>query len=167
MKRIAIIALLLILTLAAAALAESPDVGDVCPDFELTTVTGESFRLSEQRGKVVFINIWASWCPPCVAEMPEIDALAKAYPDELSVIGVSVDDRMSDVKAFIAEQGFSYPIAMDDANYTVANKLFPTYAVPNSIFIDPNGVVFSIEPGMADYATMEQRFLGAKAHAAE
>ena len=164
-RKLLILALALLM-LGTIALAESAqDVGSQCTDFELTTLTGETFRLSDCRGKVVFINIWATWCPPCVSEMPEIDRLAAAYPDELVVLGVSVDDRMSTVKEFIAEKGYSYAIAMDDASYTVANKLFPTYAIPNSIFIDPNGIVTSIEAGAADYATLERRFLDAKLHA--
>lgn len=164
-RKLMILALALML-LGAMALAESAqDVGSLCPDFELTTLTGETFRLSECRGKVVFINIWATWCPPCVSEMPEINRLAADHADELVVLGVSVDDRVSTVEEFIAEKGFSYLIAMDDANYTIANRLFPTYAIPNSIFIDPNGVVTSIEAGAADYATLERRFLDAKVHA--
>ena len=160
------LALLLIGTLALAE-AAGAQVGDECPDFELTTLTGDTFRLSDCRGKAVFINIWATWCPPCRAEMGDIDRLAATYPDELAVIGVSIDELKSTVEDFIAENGYSYPIAMDDAGYTVSMKIFPSYYIPNSIFIDPNGVVTSIESGSADYDTLEQRFQDALAHGAE
>ena len=160
---------LALLLIGALALAEGSgaQVGDECPDFELTTLSGDTFKLSECRGKVVFINVWATWCPPCRAEMGDIDRLAAAYPDELAVIGVSIDELKSTVDAFIAENGYSYPVAMDDAGYTVSMKIFPSYYIPNSIFIDPNGVVTSIEAGSADYDTLEQRFKDALAHGAE
>lgn len=164
-RKLMILALALLMVGVSSLAEAAPDVGSFCPDFELTTLKGETFRLSENRGKVVFINIWATWCPPCVSEMPEIEKLANAHADELVVLGVSVDDRVSTVEEFLAEKGYTYTIAMDDANYTVANRLFPTYAIPNSIFIDPKGVVTSIEAGAASYATMERRFLDAKLHA--
>lgn len=167
LRRILSLALALLL-IGAMALAEGGvQKGDECPDFELTTLAGETFRLSEQRGKVVFINIWATWCPPCAAEMPDIDRLAASHPDDLAVIGVSVDDLESTVRDFIEEKGYAYPIAMDDAKYTVARELFPTMYIPNSIFIAPNGVVTSIEAGQATYAMLEQRFADAQANAVE
>ena len=178
MKRIlGIIALLLALTLCFSAFAqeapattdapiEPPDVGDVCPDFELETLDGETFRLSDYRGKVVFVNLWATWCPPCVGEMPEIEALSQAYPDDLVVLGVSLDESEEDVRAFVEENGYTYRLAMD-SDGLVGWKIFPTFSIPNSVFIDPNGIVTSIEVGAAPYAVMEGRFEDALANAAE
>ena len=159
--------LLALLLLGAAALAEAPRVGDVCPDFELTTLDGGTFRLSDCRGKVVFVNIWATWCPPCVMEMPEIQRLAEAYPDRLAVIGVSVDELEETARDFVTRLGYTYPFAMDDADHTVALKLFPTFSIPNSIFIDPQGVVTSVKAGAASYFILENRFRDAWEHGGE
>ena len=162
MRHIQIIALILVFALmSAAAMAEKPDpaeVGKVAPDFELETLDGDMFRLSDCLGKVVFLNIWATWCPPCVEEMPDIQALYENYSDDLVVIGVSVDETPEEVRDFIAENGYTYTFAMDTV-YQVSGLLYPTYYIPNSIFIDPKGIVVSMDVGASDYATMEARLL--------
>ena len=161
MKLFKIVALALALLLAGLALAEEnipAKVGQPAPDFELELLNGESFALSEQRGKVVYLNIWATWCPPCVAEMPDIQKLFEAHPDDLVVIGASVDQGSPlDVVQFLADGGYTYQFAMD-ADFNLASVLFPTQGIPESVFIDPNGVVSSIDIGMLTYAQMEQRF---------
>ena len=159
MKKIMKTTVLLVLTLtlvqicASAAFAEA-SVGEVCPDFSLTTLSGETFRLSDYRGKVVFINIWATWCGPCVSEMPDIQRLKDTYSD-LVVLGVSVDDAASIARNFIQKNGYTYTMAMDDNYYTVTGRIFPTYYIPNSIFIDPNGIVTYLASGSMSYNLME------------
>ena len=159
--------LVLILTLvqlcASAAFADT-SVGEVCPDFSLTTLSGETFRLSDYRGKVVFINIWATWCGPCVSEMPDIQRLQDTYSD-LKVLGVSVDDSASTARNFAQKNGYTYTMAMDDNNYTVTWKIFPSNYIPNSIFIDPNGVVTYLNYGSMSYDRMKSLYLSAKANA--
>ena len=170
MKKIMKVTVLLVLVLAlvqicaSQALAEA-SVGDTCPDFSLTTLSGGTFRLSDHRGKVVFINIWATWCPPCVGEMPDIQRLKDTYSD-LVVLGVSVDDSASTARSFIQKNGYTYTMAMDDQYYTVSGRIFPTYAIPNSIFIDPNGVITYLNAGSMSYSRMESLYLSAKANAA-
>ncbi len=159
--------LMALLLLGAAALAEAPQVGDVCPDFELTTLDGGTFRLSECRGKVVFVNIWATWCMPCVMEMPGIQKLAETYPDRLEVIGVSVDDSEESARLLVEKLGYTYTFAMDDPDHTVSLKIFPSFSIPNSIFIDPDGVVTSIKAGAASYFILENRFRDAWEHGGE
>ena len=163
-----LLALALVLTLpcAMAAKAAGPaEVGKPAPDFELTTLDGEVFRLSDQLGKVVFLNIWATWCPPCVAEMPEIQKLADDYPDELVVIGVSCDEGRSEVDAFLEEYGYTYPIAMDEG-YRIAGILYPSYYIPNSIFIAPDGtVVLDANAGPTSTATRMTLTIGSGVNA--
>ena len=164
MKHIRIAAMILMLMLCAAALAETTtaEVGKPAPDFEVQTLDGETFRLSDCRGKVVFLNIWATWCPPCVAEMPDIQALSEAHPEDLVVIGVSMEPEQ-DVRSFVEENGYTYKFAIDDGN--IGGLLYPTYYIPNSIFIDPNGVITFMDAGGADYETMEARYSDALANA--
>ena len=165
MKHIRITAMILVLMLCAAALAEATttaEVGKPAPDFEVQTLDGETFRLSDCRGKVVFLNIWATWCPPCVAEMPDIQALSEAHPEDLVVIGVSMEPEQ-DVRSFVEENGYTYKFAIDDGN--IGGLLYPTYYIPNSIFIDPNGVITFMDAGGADYETMEARYSDALANA--
>lgn len=161
-----LLAMLMLGSLAMAEPAIPAEVGAEAPDFEIKMTDGEIFRLSDHRGKVVFLNIWATWCGPCVSEMPDIEKLANAYPEELVVIGVSCDDDAYDVVKFIQANGYTYNIAVDKT-MEVSGMLYPSYAIPNSIFIDPNGVVTSIEAGAASYEVLEGRFLEAKANAEE
>ncbi len=158
-----VLMLALVLICASAALAET-SVGEVCPDFSLNTLSGGTFRLSDYRGKVVFINIWATWCPPCVSEMPDIQRLKETYSD-LVVLGVSVDDEASTARSFIQKNGYTYTMAMDDDRYTVTGRIFPSYYIPNSIFIDPNGVVTYLDSSSMSYDRMEALYLSAKANA--
>ncbi|MBE5775349.1 MAG: TlpA family protein disulfide reductase [Clostridiales bacterium] len=160
------LAILMIGTCAFAQPLNTPQVGDAAIDFEIKMIDGENFRLSDYRGKVVFLNIWATWCGPCVMEMPAIEQLANAYPEDLVVIGVSCDDREETVKAFVEQQGYTYNFAWD-SNYMVSGLLFPSYAIPNSIFINPDGVITSMEMGAASYEVMEQRYLDSLASAAD
>ncbi len=167
MRRLLIMAFALIFAIACAAQAETAvpaQVGALAPDFEAETLEGGLFRLSDCRGKVVLLNIWATWCPPCVSEMPDIQALSEAYPEDLVVIGVSVDENREDVETFIAENGYTYRFAMDP-DYQISGVLYPTYYIPNSVFIDPKGIVVSIDVGAADYNTLEARFLSILAEA--
>ncbi len=176
MKKIRILSLVLAVMLlgvlgiaeptAAPEQAIPAEVGKLAPDFELELLNGETFKLSEQRGKVVFLNIWATWCGPCVMEMPDIEALSKAYPDDLVVIGVSCDESAEEVQAFLAENQYTYHFAMDQ-NYQISGLLYPSYGIPNSIFIDPNGVITSMEMGSASYEEMERRYLEAKGENAQ
>ena len=167
MKAIRLLTLLLaLLLLAAPAFAEAPtsaQVGREAPDFELTQLNGEVFRLSEHRGEVVLLNVWATWCPPCVGEMPDIQSLSEAYDGELTVIGVSVDDDPAVVEDFIAENGYTYRFAMDTADWLVAGQLYPTAGIPESVFIDKDGIVKRIVIGaFRDYATLEEAYLSAR-----
>ena len=166
MKMTKVLAMIMaILLIGAAAFAQpihTPVVGETAMDFEIKMINGETFRLSDHRGKVVFLNVWATWCGPCVMEMPDIDKLASAYPDDLVVLGVSCDDSEETVKAFVEEQGFAYNFAWD-GTYLVSGLLFPSYAIPNSIFIAPDGTITSMEMGAAPYEVLEQRYLDALA----
>ena len=167
MRRFLMMVLALVVALACAAHAETAapaQVGALAPDFEVETLGGEPFRLSDCRGKVVLLNIWATWCPPCVSEMPDIQALSEAYPEDLVVIGVSVDESRDEVEAFIAENGYTYNFAMDPG-FQISGMLYPTYYIPNSVFIDPKGIVASIDVGAANYNALEARFLSILADA--
>ena len=155
MKKItAVLIAALLALMSLTALAEAAEVGKPAPDFELQTLAGETFKLSEQAGKVVFLNLWATWCPPCVGEIPDIQKLADAHPDDLVVIGASVDRNVEDVKAFVEENKLTYPIAMDEDFNLIAN-LYPSQYIPMSVFITPDGDVTYMDATALPYETME------------
>lgn len=139
--------LVLVLCFATGALASGlPEVGQEAPDFEIELLNGETFRLSEQRGKVVLINIWASWCGPCVAEMPDIDQLAKDYADRLVVIGVNCGEDEQTVADFVSENGYTYNFAADP-EYYISGSLYPSRGIPYTIVVDAEGMITQLHTG--------------------
>ena len=142
-----LILLFVLLCIPSMALAVSiPMVGEEAPDFEVTLLDGEIFRLSEQRGKVVLINIWATWCGPCVAEMPDIDQLAKDYAEDLVVIGVNCGEAEQTIADYVAEKGYSYLFAAD-TDYYISGMLYPTNAIPYTIVVDAEGMITQLHRG--------------------
>ena len=152
MKRIACIVFavagiaLLILSPASCKPASSPEVGSPAPDFTLPTLDGQTVKLSDFKGQPVFINFWATWCPPCLSEMPHIQAV---FDDEASkglvVLAVNVGEEQSTARHFIEQQGYTFPIALD-VDGSIGEK-YRVRAYPTSLFIDPEGVIRSIKVG--------------------
>lgn len=127
-------------------------------DFEVTLLNGRRFRLSAQRGKVVLMNIWATWCPPCREETPELVALYNQYKDRgLVILGVSVDEQgESVVRPFVKEFNISYPIYIDEDN-TVMDKYGPVMGIPTSYLIDKKGYIRYFALGAMTKKELEPR----------
>jgi thiol-disulfide isomerase/thioredoxin len=120
-------------------------VGAEAPDFRLTTVYGESLRLSELRSQAVMVNFWASWCGPCVEEMPIIQAYSENYDPDLIVLGVNADEPRRDVVDFVELNNLSFPILLDPDSRV--QDLYNIRAYPTSFFIDPEGIVRAVHVG--------------------
>ena len=144
---LALVLTLALLTSAALATQLSPVAeGQEASDFEVTLTDGTTFKLSDQRGKAVLVNLWATWCPPCVAEMPDLQKLSEDYAEELVVLGINVGDTAEDAAAFMEENGYTYPMYVD-ADYTLALSMFPSPYIPFTVVIDPNGIVTTLHSG--------------------
>ncbi|MEA2166303.1 MAG: hypothetical protein QOK37_4430 [Thermoanaerobaculia bacterium] len=117
------------------------DVGDAMPAYTATFLDGKPLNLAVEKGNVVFLNVWATWCGPCRFETPELQALQNQYAAAgLKVIGVSVDEGDSEpVKTFVAEQKITYPIAVDPEGRIAT--LVQTTVLPTSLLIDRNGKI--------------------------
>ena len=106
-------------------------------DFTLTDLDGQAWNLKSLHGKVVLVNFWATWCPPCRKEMPDLDALYKRFKDQgFVILGIS-DEDASKVKPFIAQQNYSYPILLDPGDKV--NKLFEFDGIPRTFIYDRDG----------------------------
>ncbi len=133
---------------AAAESYQELTVGDSAPDFTAETVSGNSFTLSEHSGKVVLLNFWATWCGPCVGEMPAFEKLYGEYGEEVAILAVnSMEDTIS-VAQFVADKGYTFPIAFD-AEGAVSMK-YPTDGIPYTLVIGKDGTVKNIYLGAKD-----------------
>lgn len=125
-----------------------PESGPAAPDFELTTLEGDRFRLSEHRGEVVVLNVWATWCPPCRVEIPGFVELQEEYRDEgVTFVGLSVDEEGFDaVGPFAERKGMNYPQL---ASQRVAYRLYgDADSVPRTYLIDKQGRIRYMHVGL-------------------
>jgi len=141
------ILIVLCLSLAAArAVAAEPAIGSVAPSLEATELDGNAFDLDAQRGKVVIVNFWATWCGPCRTEMPALDAFYRAFRGRgLVLIGISVDKWADKAKVAATMKPFSYPAAM--VNEARENEFPRPKVIPTTYIIDREGVLRAIEHG--------------------
>lgn len=137
-------------TASAPATTTSVEVGAAMPEYAATLLDGTPFVLSNERGHVVLVNLWATWCAPCRLEMPDLQALHNRYSARgFKVIGVSVDQGGADtVKSFIAEQKITYPIVLDPDEKMAA--ILNTTVLPVTILVDRNGRIVWRWPGQID-----------------
>jgi len=126
-------------------------------DFKVTLINGDTFQLSTLKGKVVLINIWATWCAPCREETPEFVKLYNKYKNKgLVVLGVSIDkQKESVVRPFMNKYNVNYPIVIDDG--TVMDKYGPTMGIPTSYIIDKEGVLRYFAVGALTQKELEPR----------
>ncbi|MEX0780225.1 MAG: TlpA disulfide reductase family protein [Balneolales bacterium] len=125
------------------------------PDFTLTNMEGEPFTMSEHKGKVIVLNIWATWCPPCREEIPDfVELQDEMRDDDVLFVGVSVDESGWDVvKPFADDYQINYPIVVDDG--TINNLYGPFPGLPTTFFINKVGQVEHVAPGMVNKAMIE------------
>lgn len=128
-------------------------------DFNLTLMDeeGNSISLGDFEGKAIFLNMWATWCPPCIAEMPNINKLYKEMGQEVAFVMVALDDDFETAKDFIARKGFDLPI------YTLLSRrpaMYQSTTVPTTYVISRDGNLMMTHKGMANYNTAKfRRFL--------
>jgi peroxiredoxin len=123
--------------------------GQRAPDFTLSTVYGENWQLSAMRGRAVIINLWATWCNPCVKELPYFQTVAEKYPDDVAVLAIHSDLVTDDVKAFLDKRDFTLPFAVDESG-EVITSLGGSVMLPQTIVIDRRGVITYNQAGSVD-----------------
>lgn len=125
------------------------EVGQLAPDFTLKNTQGENINLAEQRGQIIVINFWASWCGPCRKEMPILQTLHNKYKSlGATVWGVNVEQENQAGKDFLADLTLDFPIFFDDSN-TITAK-YQIEAMPTTVIIDRNGKVRHLFRGYKD-----------------
>ena len=122
---------------AAISKIEADNVRREQADFTLAELGGKTWTLKEQRGKVVLLNFWATWCPPCRKEMPDLETLYKQFKNQGLVILAISDEGASKVRPFVAQQKVTYPILLDPGRKV--NELFQIEGIPKTFVYDRNG----------------------------
>jgi peroxiredoxin len=123
-------------------LIPSPREGFAAPDFNLEQLGGGEVRLSDLRGQVVLVNLWASWCPPCRAEMPALQAVYeenRARGLEVLAVNTTYQDREADAAAFVQEFALSFPILWDRSG--AVSRQYQLQALPSTFIVDRQGVI--------------------------
>ncbi|KHE67743.1 TlpA disulfide reductase family protein [Halobacillus sp. BBL2006] len=117
-------------------------VGEKAPDFSLETLDGQTVKLSDYKGKKVFLNFWATWCPPCQEEMPEMEKFHKEYGKEVEVLainGTAAEENIGVVKEYVEEGGYTFPVLLDKELETT--NTYQAISIPTTYFIGTDGVV--------------------------
>ncbi len=137
--------------------ATHPEVGYTAPDFTLQTLSGKTVTLSDLRGKPVYLNFWASWCPPCQAEIPEIEKFYQTYNPNVTVLAVNLttQDKMTDIENIINQDKVTFPVLLDRSNTSSVADLYQVDGIPASFFIDKNGIIRDQVVGGMTYAMMQ------------
>ncbi|GAB2470566.1 hypothetical protein GCM10011375_38840 [Hymenobacter qilianensis] len=131
----------------------SPSASAYPHHLPLVTLDGKPVNLSELKGKVVFVNLWASWCPPCVAEMPGIHSLyQKMDPKKVAFVLLSLDENPAKAQAMIQRRGYTFPVYFPTGPLPAP---FDSNALPSTVILDPQGQVAARHEGMAEYDTPE------------
>lgn len=130
-------------------------VGQIAPDFQLKTLEGETVHLSDFRGERVILNFWATWCPPCRAEIPDFQKLYESHDVEILAVDLTdTEESIEDVRAFVKEYEMTFPVLMDEHS-DVAN-MYQIVAYPTSYMIDSSGHIQFVALGAMNYDLMIQ-----------
>lgn len=129
----------------------APRVGSPAPDITFSYLNnGQPGHLIDYRGKAIILNFWATWCPPCRAEMPDLQAVYDSYKDRGLVI-LAMDafltegNGLSGVQGFVSQYGLTFPVGVDTTG--TVSQIYRVYSLPTSVFIDRQGIIRDIVPG--------------------
>ncbi|MCZ0701725.1 thiol-disulfide isomerase/thioredoxin [Natronobacillus azotifigens] len=135
-------------------LAVGLQVGDIAPDFQLTTIDGESVVLSEYRGQRVMLNFWATWCPPCRAEMPDMERFYQEH--DVTILAVNLtqtEESIEDIRQFVEDYNLTFMIPLDEENPSVSST-YEIRPIPTTFMIDSKGVIQQKSYGALNYEQM-------------
>ena len=126
-----------------------PEVGDLAPDFELSTLSGDNMRLSDHAGRPVILNFWATWCAPCRLEMPELQRAQDEFATVENgpiVLAINQGDSAEQVGEFFDEVGLTLPALLDIE--IVTGKSYGAFFLPTTVIVGPDGTVAAVHRGM-------------------
>jgi len=118
------------------------NVGNIAPDFTLKDLKGKDVQLSKFRGKKVMINFWATWCPPCRHEMPEIEKFFQEKKGDIEILAINIDGGgPKKVAEYIKKMNLTFPVVLDQQDGV--NERYKVMTIPTTFFVDENGVIIN------------------------
>ena len=132
--------------LVAGCSSQAPPGTELAPDFQLPNLEGQSISLSDFRGEPVLVNFWASWCGPCIYEMPFIQEVYEEWSGQgLVVLAINKGESLSTAKDFMQSGNFSFPVLLDINQYVALE--YNVRSIPTTFFIDKDGIIQAIKVG--------------------
>lgn len=125
-------------------------------NFYLTNVSGRRLSFEEFKGQTIFLNFWATWCPPCIAEMPDIEDLYQKKGQEVAFVMISLDENRDKARAFVDRKGYDLPIYFLESGLP---NTYDTHSIPTTYVISPSGKLVVENHGMAKYDSESFRLL--------
>jgi peroxiredoxin len=158
MKRELLLGAVFVFLIASCGQAGSPQDLGLAPDFKVQDLQGNTLSLADFRGKIVFLNFWATWCPPCRQEIPDLSDVFNQYKNKgLMIIGLSVDELSpAELTSFAVRNKISYPVAF--ATSTITEDYKPGQFIPTTFVIDKQGRVRHKQVGLMDKSTLMSIF---------
>lgn len=141
-----------------AARDVGPVIGLKAPDFTLQDLAGQKIKLYDviKNNKITLVNFWATWCPPCRQEIPDLISFYRKYSSQkVSLLGIDIQEKPEDVKAFVTKNKMNYPVLVDIE--AKAARLYNLYAIPTTFIIDRNGKIKDLVQGGVDLKTLETK----------
>lgn len=140
LKVVSLIILTCVLLVTGCSAPSVARVGEPAPDFKLENLDGQSTSLSDFRGKTVLLNFWATWCPPCVSEMPYLQQVYEGWSEKgLAVLAINIGENPTEVKGFLQAHNLSLPVLLDTKEN--AARKYNITGIPTSFFIDSDGII--------------------------
>lgn len=160
MKRVSTLLLMILFIMpvvTACGMGKVEEKVESAKDFTLKDLTGKGVTLSEKKGKIIVLNFWATWCPPCREEMPSMEKLHNKFKGkDFEIIAVAMDPKgEKTVRPFIEEQGFTFTVLLDEKGNV--SDMYRAYAVPMTFILGRDGMVIDKIVGAADWFSEESQ----------
>ena len=132
--------------------------GDKAPDFTVEMFDGTKTSLAELKGKVVLLNFWATWCPPCRSEMPELNTFAQKHKEKVQFYGVNLQEEGDKVQGFLKDNGYTMPVLLDQEGK--AATLYKVRVIPTTVILDEKGNILQRHEGVITAQQLETLLKG-------
>ncbi len=149
---------IVLLILSWQAIQSKPSDEKKAADFSLQSLTGQSVSLRDYQGKVVILNFWATWCAPCLREMPELESLYQKYKDDdLQIIGIAVVSKKEDIPKQVETTGVTYPVLIGNKKIIADYGYFSS--IPHTFLIDKEGFISEVFAGSIKKEKLEKSLI--------